>query len=58
MVEQQDEYSPLGFKNPGIALVALGCLSLVAALAAGIADNLPGIALLFGAIICWTLAVV
>lgn len=58
MVELPDEYSPLGFKNPGPTLVALGCLSLVAALAVGIEDNLPGIALIFGAIICWTLAVV
>ncbi len=58
MVEQPDEYGPFTFKNQGFALVALGCLTLVAALAVGIADNLPGIALLFGAIICWTLAVV
>ncbi len=58
MVEQPDESGPLTFKNQGFALVALGCLSLVAALAVGIADNLPGIVLLFGAIICWTLAVV
>ena len=58
MVEQPDEYGPLNFKNPGFGLVALGALVFVAALAVGIADNLPGIALLFGAIICWTLAVV
>ena len=58
MVEQPDEYGPLTFKNMGFALVALGCLSLVGALAAGIQDNLAGIALLFGAITCWTLAVV
>jgi len=58
MVEQPDEYGPLNFKNQSFALVALGCLSLVAGLAVGIADNLPGITLVFGAIICWTLAVV
>ena len=58
MVEQPDEYGPLTFKNQGFALIALGCLALVAALAVGIEDNLPGIALVFGAIICWTLAVV
>ncbi len=58
MVEQPDEYGPLNFKNPGFGLVALGALVFVAALAVGIEDNLPGIALLFGAIICWTLAVV
>lgn len=58
MVEPPDEYSPFAFKNPGFGLVALGALVFVAALAVGINDNLPGVALLFGAIICWTLAVV
>lgn len=58
MVDPPDEYSLLDFKNPGFALVALGGLALVAALWVGIDDNLPGVALIFGAITCWTLAAV
>jgi hypothetical protein len=39
-----------------LALVAVGCVSLTAALAIGIADNLPGLALVYLAVAAWILA--
>ncbi|HSN53658.1 MAG TPA: hypothetical protein VLT32_03260 [Candidatus Sulfomarinibacteraceae bacterium] len=40
------------------ALVAMGCLSLGGALVVGISDNPPGIALLYGGMVCLVLAAV
>lgn len=39
-------------------LVAIGCVALAGGLIVGISDNLPGIALVYGALICLVLAVV
>jgi hypothetical protein len=39
------------------ALVGVGCLALVAAVIVGISDNLPGLALLYGAVVCLIVAV-
>lgn len=41
-----------------IWLVAIGCVALACALVVGINDNLPGIALLYGGLVCLTLAAV
>jgi hypothetical protein len=45
----------LGFRA---ALVAIACVALAGGLIVGVNDNLPGIALLFGGLICLVLAVV
>jgi hypothetical protein len=39
-------------------LIVIGCVALVCALIVGISDNAPGIALLYGAMICLVLAAV
>ena len=39
-------------------LLVIGSVAVVGALIVGIDDNLPGIALLYGGLICWTLAAV
>jgi hypothetical protein len=54
--------SPLQQKGPNrnrtatLVLVAVGCVSLTAALAIGIADSPPGLALVYLAIVAWILA--
>lgn len=40
------------------ALVAMGCLAIAGALIVGISDNPPGIALLYGGMVCLVLAAV
>ena len=45
----------LGFRA---ALAAIGCVALTGGLIVGIDDNLPGIALLYGGLICLVVAVV
>jgi len=40
------------------ALVAIGCVALAGALIVGISDNPPGIALVYGGIVCLVLAAV
>ncbi|MCD4751342.1 MAG: hypothetical protein K8R59_18380 [Thermoanaerobaculales bacterium] len=58
MPEQPVERRPRILSKPTLGLIALGCIALAAALVAGIADNPPGAALLFGSVICFLLAIV
>lgn len=41
-----------------VRLIAIGLVACAGALIVGIDDNLPGIALLYGGLICWVLAAV
>jgi hypothetical protein len=41
-----------------VALVGIGCLALVGALIVGIGDNPPGLALMYGAVVCLIAAAV
>jgi hypothetical protein len=58
VAQQPAEQRPSADSKLTPTLVTLGCVALAAALVTGINDNLPGVALLFGSIICFALAIV
>jgi hypothetical protein len=44
------------YRYSTLALIAVGCVSLAVGLAIGINDNLPGLALVYVAVLAWMLA--
>lgn len=58
MPEQPVDQRPHVLSRLTLLLIASGGVALAAALVAGIDDNPPGAALLFGSIICFELAIV
>jgi hypothetical protein len=50
--------TPMTGNGTRFVVVAVGCLALAAALIVGISDNPPGLALMYGAVVCLLVAVV
>jgi hypothetical protein len=58
MVGTKEMSGSLSLKSPTFRLILLGIVGVAAGLIIGIDDNPPGVAVLFGGLVCWTLALV
>jgi hypothetical protein len=58
MVEAKKTGGPFSPSSPTFTLIVLGIVGVAAGLIIGIDDNLPGVAVLYGGLVCWALAVV
>jgi membrane-bound ClpP family serine protease len=58
MVGTKETSELRNLKSPTFGLILLGIIGVTAGLIIGIDDNPPGVAALFGGLVCWTLAIV
>ena len=56
MVDTKETSGLLSLRSPTFRLILLGIVGVAASLIIGISDNPPGVALLYGGLVCWTLA--